>query len=96
MEDHRRAGFGPQLDMTPDGQFVPRRAGVPWTVRIGIGAALVALVAIGVAGAALAFWIVAALLPVVVIAGAIAWIAFRIQLWRARRSVGGSRDLYRP
>jgi hypothetical protein len=97
-----REGLGPQIDMRPDGSFAlpPRRGlqrGLPWPVRIGIIAGLVALVGAGIAGAAIALWLVMMLIPVIVIAGIVAWGAFRIQLWRARRaSVRGGRDLFRP
>ena len=79
-------GFGPQLDLRPDGSFAPPpRRGLPWTMRVGIAAGLVALVAAGIAGAALALWLVLMLLPVIAVAMLIAWAAFRIQLWRAGR-----------
>ncbi|HTR17872.1 MAG TPA: hypothetical protein VMI52_12680 [Acetobacteraceae bacterium] len=75
-----------ELDMTPDGQFrsppPPPRSGLPWLARIGLGAAVVAALAGLVAGAALALWLVSILLPVAILAAVIAWLAFRIQLWR--------------
>jgi hypothetical protein len=101
-----REGLGPQIDMRPDGSFaVPPgpgargglRRGLPWPVRIGIIAGLVALVAAGIAGAAIALWLVLMLIPVIAVAAIIAWASFRIQLWRARRgSVRGGRNLFRP
>lgn len=92
-----RPGDGPQLDLRSDGSFaVPPRPGLPWPARIGIAAALVALVGAGIAGAALALWLVLMLLPVIVLAALIAWGAFRFQLWRGRRGARVRRDLFRP
>jgi len=85
MNDRQRWQDGPQLDLRPDGSFTRRPTGLPWSARIGIAATLVALVAAGIAGAALAIWLILILLPVIVIAGVIAWGAFRFQLWRGRR-----------
>ena len=74
----------PELDMTPDGGFrAPPRP--PLTTRIGAVAVVVALV----------LWFALALIPVVVIAAAIAWAAFRVQLWRNRRAARGARSVYR-
>ncbi len=58
---------------------------MPWSVRIGLAAVLVAVVAAAIVGAALVFWLVLILLPVIVVACLVAWGAFRFQLWRARR-----------
>jgi hypothetical protein len=110
MDYRSRPGEGPQLDMRPDGSFAlppgrgparpPRggmpRPGLPWPVRIGIVAGLVALVATGIAGAALALWFVLALIPVIAIAVLVAWAAFQIQIWRSRRSGRFRRDVFRP
>ncbi len=74
----------PVLDMTPDGGFrTPRRPA--WGLRIGVAAALVAVLGLAVIGAALAAWLVAMLLPVVLVAGLVAWVALRVQVWRVRR-----------
>jgi hypothetical protein len=73
------------LDMTSDGGFraTSRRPG--WVLRIGVAAALVAVLGLAVIGAALAAWLVAMLLPVVLVAGLVAWVALRVQMWRVRR-----------
>lgn len=89
MSDRWRRQAGPQLDLRPDGGFVRRPSGIPWSIRIGTVAALVALAAVGMAGAVLAFWLLMMLLPVIVVAGVVAWGAFRFQLWRARRGAAG-------
>ena len=75
----------PTLDMTLDGGFpAPRRPA--WGLRIGVAAALVAILGLAVIGAALAVWLVATLLPVVLVAGLVAWVALKVQVWRLRRS----------
>ena len=76
----------PTLDMTLDGGFrAPRAARPAWGLRIGVAAALVAVLGLAVIGAALAVWVVATLLPVVLIAGLVAWVALKVQVWRLRR-----------
>jgi hypothetical protein len=83
-----RLRFGPQLDMTPDGQFIepPRKSASEKLLRYGV---LVAVIA-GLAGlAALALWFALMLIPVVIGAGAIAYAAFRWRMWRLGRSAGG-------
>jgi hypothetical protein len=77
--------------MTPDGEFVtqpvpdPHGAGL-WAVRLGLGAALVAAIAGAVAVAALVLWVASVMIPVALIAGVVAYAAFRFQVWRAQRS----------
>jgi fatty acid desaturase len=62
----------PQLDLLPDGSFrQPRRP--PVAARIFAWALAVA---------AFALWIALILIPVVLVAGVIAWLAFRYQMWR--------------
>lgn len=65
------------------------------------GAALaVAVLAGALAVAALIVWIVMwammILVPLALLAGGIAWAAYRFQVWKMRRSFGGPRDLFRP
>lgn len=82
--------------MTPDGQFVGPRP-TRWTGRVAAWAILVAAMAVAIAVGAFAFWVMLTLIPVAIIAGLVAWIALRFQLWRAgRRSVGGERGPFRP
>ena len=68
------------LDMTPQGEFVsvPRRS--PWPLRLGIGAALVAVAASGLLIAALLMWVASLLL-----AGVVAYAAFRFQRWQGKK-----------
>ncbi len=84
------------IDMTKEGEFVDppqteyfrgafdgRRA--PLAERIGRTAIIVAVLAGVLCIAALALWFALALVPVVIAASAVAWVAYRIQLWRMRR-----------
>ena len=76
--------------MLPDGRFreVPRRPVLPFSMKVAIGAALVALVGVTLTVAALAIWVVSLILPVVVIAGAVAWGAMRYRRWQLLRGQG--------
>jgi hypothetical protein len=81
------------IDMTPQGEFVAspreafsaRGARVTWPMRIGLGAALVAAVAGGLAVAAVFLWVASVLVPVALIAAIVAYGAFKFQRWRLRR-----------
>ena len=80
-----RAGPSPQ----PAGQ--PFRAApfrVPVSAKLMIGGALVAAVGVSLAVAFLAIWLVSMILPVVIIAGGVAWAAMRMRRWRS----GGGTD----
>jgi hypothetical protein len=84
----------PELEMRADGSFrVPPRP--PILTRIFIWAAVIAVIAGGLALAAFALWIALILVPVALLAAVIAWLAFRFQLWRAGGSVGGQPDVWR-
>lgn len=78
----------PAVDMTPDGRFLPPPR-PPMTIKIGGIAAVIAVLAIGLGVAALALWFALILIPVAVGAAAVAWLAFRLQLWRARSGLFG-------
>jgi len=71
----------PELDLLPDGSYRPRLP--PMASRIFAWAIVIAAVAAALAVAAVALWFALILIPVVVVAGLIAWLAFRYQLWRA-------------
>jgi hypothetical protein len=77
----------PDLDLLPDGSFRPRQP--PLAARVFRWAVVVALLAGALALAAVALWFALVLIPVAIGAGLIAWLAFRYQLWRAKRSGGG-------
>lgn len=74
----------PELDLLPDGSYRPRRP--PVSSRIFAWAIVVAVVAAALVAAALALWFALILIPVMVVAGLIAWLAFRYQVWRAGQS----------
>lgn len=93
----------PVLDMTPDGQFrEPLRQGaglgangrVPVSLKLLIGAVVVAVLAGTAAVAALALWVVSMLLPLMVIAGSVAYVTVKYRQWR-RRTPGLRRDVHR-
>ncbi len=74
----------PLLDLTPDGQF--RRPVRPsWAMRLAGWALVVAILAGGLAAAAVALWLALALIPVAIVAGLVAYAAFRFHLWRTGR-----------
>lgn len=80
--------------MLPDGSF-RQPASPPILTRIFLWAVAIAVIAGGLAAAAFALWLVLILLPVALLAGAIAWLALRFQLWRARNNGMQQRDVWR-
>jgi len=85
----------PELDMTPEGEFTNPPAS-PLVTGVVRWAILVAVVAGGLAVAAVALWFALMLVPVVIAAALVAWGAFRFQLWRARRAAAGRPVIWRP
>ena len=82
------------IDMTADGEFVdPPPA--PLSERIFRAAILIAVIAAGLAIAALALWFALILIPVALAAGVIAWAAWRWRLWRGWGN-GAGRGQFRP
>lgn len=81
------------IDMTPEGEFrAPNPAAfgrTPWLFRLAAIGAVIAVIAGAFALAAFAFWLAVTLLPVVIIAAAIAYAALRVQLWRSGRGFRG-------
>lgn len=85
----------PELDMTLDGRFTaPPKP--PIATRIMGWAVVIAVIAGGLSLAAFALWIALIILPVALIAGAIAWLTFRYQMWRARSRISSQRGMWRP
>ncbi|HET8997621.1 MAG TPA: hypothetical protein VFN42_13210 [Acetobacteraceae bacterium] len=84
----------PQLDMLPDGTF-RQPARPPILTRVFFWASVVAVIAGGLAIAAFLLWIALILVPVALLAGLIAWLAFRFQLWRRPGLAARQRDLWR-
>ena len=84
----------PVIDMAPDGTFRTKPPGMraPLSFKLLLGATIVAVLAGAAAVAALALWI-ALLLPVAVIAVAVAWGTYKYRAWR-RGATGGARSVY--
>lgn len=79
----------PIIDMRPDGSFAqPPRSNILFSTKVALGAILVVIVGGGLAVAALAIWFVALILPAVVLAAGIAYIALKLRGWTLRRSPG--------
>jgi hypothetical protein len=79
MSEHRP----PEIDLLPDGRYRPRRP--PIAARVFAWAMVVAVAAAALSIAALALWFALILIPLALVAGVIAWLAFRYQVWRAGR-----------
>ncbi len=88
----------PIIDMRPDGTFVQapglpppglppfgRRLAVPMSAKFMLGGILVAAVGVFIAVAALAIWVVSLVLPVIIIAAAVAWTAMKFRRWQSFR-----------
>jgi len=73
----------PEIELLPDGSYRSRRP--PVAARIFAWAVVIAVAAGALAVAAFALWFALILIPVVVAAALIAWLAFRYQLWRSRQ-----------
>ncbi len=86
----------PVLDMAPDGTFRTKPSGrtkplglrAPLSFKLLLGATIVAVLAGAFAIAALALWVVALLLPVVVIAAGVAFATYKYRQWRRGVSTG--------
>jgi hypothetical protein len=96
-----RKHTGPQIDMTPDGEFIEirRQGALPVSTKILVATIIVAVLAGAFAIAAIALWLALTLIPIAIAGAAIAYGVFRVQLWWARRRSlggGGHRDLFRP
>jgi hypothetical protein len=82
---------GRTLDMTPEGEFVAPPYGyrggaqAPWSARLLRAAVLVAVLGGMVIMAGLAIWLAVLMIPVVLIAGAVAYGAYRWRLWQMTR-----------
>ncbi len=76
-----------QIDMSPDGSF-REPVKPPLSARILFWAILVATIAGSIVVAALALWVALALIPLVLGAAIVAYLAFRFQLWRYGGSAG--------
>jgi len=73
----------PLLDLMPGGEFRPVRPS--WAARLAASAIVVAVIAAGLAVAALAFWFALMLIPIAILAALIGYGALRFHLWRNAR-----------
>lgn len=80
--------------MLPDGRF-RTASGPPLSMRILAGAVLLALIAGGLAIAALLISVFAVLVPVALLAAVVAWATLRWRQWRAGLRRGGRGALSR-
>lgn len=78
----------PVLDMRPDGTFraPPPQGGVLFTTKVALGAGLVAVLGGALLMAALMVWFVSLVLPAVVIAAGVAFVALKLRGWQLRRT----------
>jgi hypothetical protein len=76
------------IDMTLEGEFVapPPPTGLPLGTRVMVWAIVAMVLALTVLIVAVAFWFVVMILPLVLAAAAVAYLAFRYQMWRGGRS----------
>ena len=76
------------IEMTLDGEFVspPPPPRMPVSARIMVWAAIAAVIGGAFLIAAVALWFVTMILPFVLGAAAVAYLAYRYQLWRARQA----------
>ena len=72
----------PTLDMLPDGRFGPGPKTLPLSTKLMIGGAIVAVLAGAIAIAMVAIWLIMMLIPIMIVAGVIAYAAYRIKRWR--------------
>ncbi len=81
----------PTIDMLPDGTFraPPRPPRLPFSTKLALGGILVAILGASLAVAFLAIWVVSLILPVVIIAGGVAYLAMKYRRWQLLR---GQRD----
>ena len=68
-----------------------------WPLKLGVGAAVISAGAVAIVAAALFLWLASILIPVAIVAGLVAYVAFRIQVYRAvrQRKAGMGRHVYR-
>lgn len=76
------------IEMTIDGDFAdpPPNAKPPFGARVMVWAAAIAAVAVAGAVMVFALWLLAFLIPVVLLAALVAYVAFRVQVWRGAAS----------
>jgi uncharacterized membrane protein YoaK (UPF0700 family) len=89
--------FRKTIDMAPDGTIRSTGLRLSWPMRIGLVALAVSFVCGAVLVGVVMLYLAAFLIPVAIIAAAIAYVSLRFQMWRLRnRSMGGARSVFRP
>jgi succinate-acetate transporter protein len=85
------------IDMTLEGEFAapPPPPKPPIGARVMLWAIVAMVLAVTALIVALTFWFVIMILPVILLAAAVAYLAFRYQVWRAGRSFTIRRGPYR-
>jgi succinate-acetate transporter protein len=76
------------IEMTIDGEFVspPKPPKLPLGTRVMLWAIVATVISAAVLIVAITFWFVLLILPVLFIAAAVAYLAYRFQFWRAGRT----------
>lgn len=76
------------IEMTLEGDFVspPQPPKPPFGARLILWAIVAAVLALSALIVAVTIWFVAMLLPVILAAAVIAYLAFRYQVWRGTRT----------
>ena len=84
--------------MMPDGSFrtPPRPGTMPFSTKLMIYGALIAAVGVSLAVAFVAIWVIAMLLPVIVIGGGVAYLAMRWRRWQSLRGHGKPPSVFQP
>ncbi|AHJ66221.1 Hypothetical protein GbCGDNIH4_1337 [Granulibacter bethesdensis CGDNIH4] len=77
MDSMQKKSSPPVLDMTLDGEF-RRPVRPPFSARFAVSAMVAAMIVTGLAAAALAIWLAVLMIPVAVVALAVAYIAARV------------------
>ena len=88
----------PIINMRPDGTFQASPspdANMLFATKLALGAMAVAVAGAGLLLAAAIAWVVSLILPVVIIAGGVAYAAWRLRGWQLRRGQAGRSFLRR-
>jgi len=76
----------PIIDMRPDGSFqAPPRSNLLLSTKVALAAIAIVVIGGGLMIAALAIWFISLILPAVVLAAAVAYIALKLRGWTIRR-----------
>lgn len=82
----------PIIDMRPDGTFreaTHTTGTMLLTTKIALGAMVVAVAGAGLLAAAVIAWFVSLILPAIIVAGGVAYVAWKLRGWQLRRGPAG-------